>query len=141
MASCGNAVLVPTTPLPAPFSGCPGVALAITRPGNNSAITNPVSIYNIDTASGAATFVSGPIIDVVNPSANLQVNGLGLNTMDGYLYGLNSTGPTTLSLTPATAFYRIGANAVAIELGTLSGPAPIAPDNASAVNFAAGEVA
>ena len=64
-----------------PFTGCPGVSVAITRPGLNAG-TSPYHIYLIDSA-GAIT-PTGKSID-------LQINGFGLNTTDGFLYGTHES--------------------------------------------------
>ncbi|UEG48746.1 T9SS type A sorting domain-containing protein [Ferruginibacter lapsinanis] len=125
---------------PAPFIGCPNVNTAILRSGDNSTTTNPVSIYSVNGITGAPTLLSGPVLDPSNAAVNLQINGLGLNTADGFLYGLYANTPTSLSLTPAMPFYRLGANAVAEQLGTIAGPAPTAPENSSIVSSAAGEM-
>lgn len=128
---------------PTAFVGCPNVNLAILRSGTNSAVTNPLSIYSVNTTTGLPSLLSGPILDPANASVNLQVNGLGLNTADGYLYGLYSNVPTiplSFPVVPAFPYYRVGANAVAVQVGTLSGPAPVSPENASFVNSAAGEL-
>lgn len=129
---------------PIPYVGCPNGNMAVVRAGDNSGILNPMSIYTIATTTGTPTLLSGPIKDPTNPLLNLQVNGVGLNSVDGYLYGLYAGVPSinfTLPFKPALAFYRIGVNGIAVEVGTIAGPNPpeSSPANASVVNPAAGE--
>src|SRR5262245_42914736 len=64
-----------------PFENCPGVSVAITRPGIN-ATSGPYQIYLID-SMGAVQASGGPI--------DLQINGFGLNTKDGFLYGIHES--------------------------------------------------
>lgn len=130
------------TAQPTPFVGCPNVNTAILRSGTNSPNTGAISIYNVNTTSGTPTLLSGPILDPANTSQNLQINGIGLNTVDGFLYGINSGTPTipfSFPIVPAMPFYRLGSNAVAQQLGTLSGPAVAGVENSSIVSAAAGE--
>jgi hypothetical protein len=54
---------------PEPFKGCPGISVAITRPGFNLNLV-PHQIYLID-ASGVITPTGDPI--------DLQINAFGLN--------------------------------------------------------------
>ncbi len=75
MASC-----VGKKPLVA-FDNCPGVSVAITRPGFNRTVS-PFQIYLIDEA--------GNIQSTGNP-INLQINAFGLNNKDGFLYGLHES--------------------------------------------------
>ncbi len=127
---------------PTAFVGCPNVNTAILRSGTNTPNTGAISIYNVNTATGVPSLLSGPILDPANGSLNLQVNGIGLNTVDGFLYGINSGTPTipfAFPIIPAIPFYRLGSNAVAEQQGTLSGPAPIGLENSSIVSAAAGE--
>ena len=124
---------------PTAFGNCPNANVAIVRSGSGGATTNPFSVYNINTATGAANLLSGPILDPADTSVNLQINGVGLNEIDGFMYGLFSDAPATLSLTPATPYYRLGSNSIAQQLGTLSGPTPTGSDNASFVFPNAGE--
>src|ERR1700761_3083080 len=116
-------------PQPIAFTGCPNNNVAVVRDGNNSAETNPYYIYNINTTTGTAGAGTGPIL---NPSdgTNLQLNGLGLNTLDGFLYGIQ---PGSVS-NPAQGltnrpFYRVGANAVAQQVGNLVLPSPQSGEN------------
>ena len=125
---------------PTPFNGCPSNNLAILRAGNNIS-TNPVSIYTINTSTGTPAIVSGPIADPLNAAANLQVNGLGLNTIDGYLYGLSADATANFTTNVPLPFYRLGANAQAEQIGSVRGPAIIMAmgETQSIVNAAAGE--
>ncbi|HXB05657.1 MAG TPA: hypothetical protein VNW04_01040, partial [Puia sp.] len=105
-----------------PFSGCPGVSVAITRPGLNAG-TSPFQIFLIDPAGGI-TPSGNPI--------NLQINGFGLNTADGFLYGLHEASNV------ANPFLtRVDKNGNFENLGTLLAP-PTAPFHVGLVNTAAG---
>ena len=122
---------------PTAFTTCPNGNVATARISGST--TGPISIYDVNTATGTATLLSGPILDPMNASVNLQVNGLGLNIVDGFLYGLFSAAPATLSTVPTTPYYRLGANAQAVQLGTLMGPPFVTGDNGSFVIPNAGE--
>jgi len=124
---------------PTAFTTCPNANVAVARPGGGGAVTNPFSIYDINPATGAATLLSGPIKDPADTSINLQINGVGLNVVDGFLYGLFSDAPATLSTVPSTPYYRLGANSEAVQLGTLSGPPFQTGENGSFVIPNAGE--
>ena len=90
-----------------PFDGCPGVSVAITRPGLNATIS-PFQIYLIDSM--------GNVLPQGNP-INLQINGLGLNTADGFLYGIQS------STNVANPFLtRVDKNGNFENVGTLLAP-------------------
>lgn len=126
-----------------PFVGCPNVNTAILRSGTNSPNTGAISIYNVNSTTGATSLLSGPILDPANASLNLQINGLGLNTIDGFMYGINSGTPTiafAFPIAPPMPFYRLGSNAVAQQLGTLTGPAITGGENSTIVSAAAGEM-
>lgn len=124
---------------PTAFTTCPNANVAVVRAGDGGANTNPFSIYNINATSGNATLLSGPILNPADTTLNLQLNGLGLNNQDGLMYGLFADAPTALSLTPTTPYYRLGANAEALQLGILSGPGLMTGDNASFIFPNAGE--
>src|SRR6188472_81518 len=64
-----------------PFTGCPGVSVAVTRPGFNSSLA-PSNIYLVDEATGAMQAVGNPI--------QLQINAFGMNN-DGFLYGMQAS--------------------------------------------------
>jgi len=125
---------------PIPFTGCPGNNVAVLRAGNNSAVTNPLSIYDVNSLTGSFSLRSGPILDPSNPAVNLQVNGLGLNSLDGFLYGINSNSTANLTTNTPVPFYRLGANSVAVQTGNLPGPVLAAGETQSFVNPAAGEI-
>lgn len=90
-----------------PFTGCPGLSVAITRPGLNANLA-PFQIYLIDSAGG------------IQPSGNpidLQINGFGLDNTDGFLYGMHET------FNVANPFLaRVDKNGNFQNLGTLTGP-------------------
>ena len=105
-----------------PFSGCPGVSVAITRPGLNAG-TSPFQIFLIDSAGG------------ITPSGNpidLQINGFGLNSIDGFLYGMHEA-----SNAGNPFLTRVDKNGSFENLGTLLAP-PTAPFHVGLVNTAAG---
>ncbi len=122
---------------PTAFTTCPNANVAVVRSSGSS--SNPVSIYDVNSTTGASTLLSGPILDPSSASTNLQINGIGLNEVDGFMYGMFSDEPATLSTVPTTPYYRLGANAQAVQLGTLTGPPFTAGDNGSFVIPNAGE--
>jgi hypothetical protein len=102
MASCvGKKQLVA-------FDNCPGVSVAITRPGINSTVS-PFQIYLIDKA--------GNIEPSGNP-INLQINGFGLNSKDGFLYGIHESSNVTDPF-----FTRVDKNGDFVDIGKLTAPA------------------
>ncbi len=107
---------------PTAFTGCPNVNLAIARPGYNNYNGEPTSMYYVDTATGAATLIPGGPLKSPLTGYNLPINGVGLNSRDGFAYGLNSP-----------EIYRIGSNYVAQKLGNLPSPPLSGTDNLTAV--------
>ncbi len=106
-----------------PFEGCPGVSVAITRPGFNASPA-PFQIYLIDDTTGAVTATGAPI--------NLQINGFGLNAADGYLYGMHQ------SYNVANPYLaRVGSNGAYRNVGRLKRP-NVGPDKLAIINTAAG---
>ncbi len=105
-----------------PFENCPGVSVAITRPGFN-ATPGPYQIFLID-ANGAVQPSGNPI--------NLQINGFGLNTADGFLYGIHE------SSNVANPFLtRVDKNGNFENVGQLVAPA-VGPFKVGIINTAAG---
>ncbi|HLZ89699.1 MAG TPA: hypothetical protein VKQ52_20740, partial [Puia sp.] len=105
-----------------PFSNCPGVSVAITRPGLNAGLP-PFQIYLIDSAGG------------IKPSGNpidLQINGFGLDNTDGFLYGIHESSNVA---NPFLA--RVDKNGNFQNVGTLLPPAA-APFHVGIINTAAG---
>ena len=118
-----------------PFATCP-TSVAVARSGTNTYNNEPVTFYNFSTASGAATALpGGPLKDPANPANNMDINGVGLNSIDGYMYGMR---PDPAATTPK--FYRMGSNYSAEQVGTIGAPVPVAPANIGVVNAAAGEI-
>lgn len=116
-----------------PFTNCP-TSVAVARSGFNAYNNEPVYIYNLNTATGVATpYPGGPLKDPAAPANNMDINAVGLNGADGFLYAM-STG------TPTPKFYRIGSNYSIEELGVLVGPPPVSPADYAIINSAAGEV-
>jgi hypothetical protein len=109
---------------PLPFDSCPGVSVAVTRPGfNNNFVAH--QIYLIDTA--------GVIIPSGDP-IDQQANAFGLNNEDGFLYAMF---PTFNVANPF--FARVGKNGKYKILGTIEGP-PVPRFKLAIVNTAAGTV-
>jgi hypothetical protein len=101
MASCvGKKQLVA-------FHHCPGISVAITRPGINSTVS-PFQIFLID-KDGNIQPSGGPI--------NLQINAFGLNNQDGFLYGMHES-PNVID----PFFSRVDKNGSFVDIGKLSAP-------------------
>lgn len=107
-----------------PFENCPGVSVAVTRPGLNTT-PGPYQISLID-SNGAVQSSGSPV--------NLQINGFGLNGLDGFLYGMHESSNLA---DPFLA--RLDKNGNFENLGTLSVPATD-PFNVGLINTAAGTV-
>jgi len=108
---------------PIPFEGCPGVSVAITRPGFNANLV-PHQIYFIDDTTGSVTPTGDPI--------DLQINAFGMNNEDGFLYGMY---PTFNVANPFLA--RVGKNGKYRTLGTIPAPA-VGQYKVGIINTAAG---
>jgi len=68
-----------------PFTGCPGVYVAICRPGTNAYNNTPISFYSLNTVTGATNELSGgPLKNPSNTGNNIDINAVGLNSADGY---------------------------------------------------------
>lgn len=93
---------------PVPFDGCPGLSLAITRPGINATVL-PYQVYEIDESDASTRPVGAPI--------NLQINGFGLNNKDGFLYGMHETSNVTDPF-----FTRVDSNGNHFDIGKLHPP-------------------
>jgi hypothetical protein len=114
----------------APFTGCPARAVAVTRAGNNSYQNEAVTFYNINPVTGDGTAIAGgPLKNPLLPALNFDMNAVGLNAADGYLYGINP------GLLPR--FYRMGSNYAIQQVGVLAAPSVNFP-LLSFVNPAAG---
>lgn len=109
-----------------PFTGCPGTSVIISRPGNNSA-TGPYQIYLVTPETGAITPSGNPI--------NLQINGFGLNSMDGFLYGMHESSNVTNPF-----FTRVDRNGAFEDLGVIQAPPSNVPSTMSVVNTAGGAI-
>ncbi|MBC7423900.1 MAG: hypothetical protein H7334_10660, partial [Ferruginibacter sp.] len=102
-----------------PFMGCPGVSIAIARSGTNAYNNDPVTFYSLNTATGVTTALGGgPLKNPANTANNLDINAVGLNSADGYLYGMNP------SVTATPGFYRMGSNYSIEQIGVLVAPPP-----------------
>ena len=117
MASCvGKPVLVA-------FDDCPGVAVVISRPGINSTRA-PFQIFQIDPTTGNITATGTPI--------NLQINGFGLNSKDGFLYAMHESSNVTDPF-----FTRVGKNGLTEDIGKLTAP-PASGNMVGIINTAGG---
>jgi hypothetical protein len=105
-----------------PFTNCPNVSVAITRPGFN-ATPGAYQIYLID-SNGAIQSAGHPI--------NLKINGFGLNSTDGFLYGLHESSNV---INPFLT--RVDKNGNFENVGTLT-PPPADPFKLGIINTAAG---
>jgi Secretion system C-terminal sorting domain/Repeat of unknown function (DUF6923) len=104
-----------------PFENCPGVSVAITRPGINSTVS-PFQIFLIDKDGN------------VQPSGHpikLQINGFGLNNQDGFLYGMHESLNVTDPL-----FSRVDKNGNFVDIGKLTTP-PNSGSQVGIINTAA----
>ena len=82
---------------------------------NNS--PNSTYIYTSPTAATSTiNFANGTLVT----GSSYKINGIGLNQQDGFLYGIAFPNNAGVATTP---FYRIGANGVAKQLGSI--PAPL----------------
>jgi hypothetical protein len=117
-----------------PFTTCPDVNIAVVREGTNADITNPYFIYNVNTATGGMTLLpGGPLLNPADPSIKMQINGVGLNTTDGFLYGLAFEGSVNTA-----RFVRFDKNYGVTALGNIAPPtSPTGP--LGFVNSAAGD--
>jgi hypothetical protein len=124
-----------------PYTRCPDVNIAIVRAGTNADVTNPYFLYNVNQTTGAMALVpGGPYKDPSNPTANLQINGIGVNRKDGFIYGLAFDGTTTTA-----RLMRLDSTYGVTDLGAIPSPAsgtgligivnPAAGDMDTAGNF------
>jgi hypothetical protein len=116
------------TPFPA------GSNVVISKPGTNSA----AKIYTIYTNTNAA---SGTFTQGITFTPLYNINGIGLNAVDNFVYGAAYTGNTN---NIGTAFnislFRIGANGVQVDLGVLPLTGALGSGSLEFVNFSAGTV-
>ena len=119
-----------------PFTGCPNESLAIARSGSNNYAGESVNFYHVNAVTGSSVIIAGgPLKDPANTAVNMDINGVGLNMADGFLYGIQ---PGTTS-TPN--FYRMGSNYSIEKIGSLPVPEPLVSlgENMGIINAAAGE--
>jgi hypothetical protein len=90
------------------FEGCPGLTVAISRPGINSTQT-PYQIYTVNAATGT--------VQATGHAINFQINGFGLNSKDGFLYGMHESSNV---FNPFLS--RMDRNGDYEDIGTLSPP-------------------
>ncbi len=140
--SLGASVTAASIPLKLPivpiaFTGCPNVNLIVARPGYNSYNNEPLSMYNLDTATGAATLIPGGPVKDQSTNVNIDLNGIGLNAQDGFVYGIRDSINTARTAQTAI-LYRVGSNYGSYTLGTLPAPALSGVENLAVVNPSAG---
>eukprot|EP00697_Spironema_sp_BW2_P017875 gnl/Spiro4/9699_TR5157_c0_g1_i1.p1 gnl/Spiro4/9699_TR5157_c0_g1~~gnl/Spiro4/9699_TR5157_c0_g1_i1.p1 ORF type:complete len:1009 (+),score=-108.50 gnl/Spiro4/9699_TR5157_c0_g1_i1:245-3271(+) len=123
--------------VPIAFTTCPTTNLAIARPGYNTYNNEPVSMYMMDTATGIATLIPGGPLKDPTTNKNIDINGTGVNALDGYVYGLRDT-VNTAGTAASPMLYRIGSNYSAYVVGTLPAPSLLGGENLAVVNPAAG---
>jgi hypothetical protein len=106
------------------FTGCPGIAVAITRPGLNNTQA-PYQLYAVNQTTGSMQAAGNPI--------PLQINAFGLNGLDGFLYGLHESSDVTQPL-----FSRLGGDGNYEDISRLSPPSVTNAAEMAAINTAAG---
>jgi hypothetical protein len=118
-----------------PYTNCPDVNIAIVRAGTNNDTSNGYHLYQVNQVTGAMTLVSGgPYKDPLRPAHNLQVNGIGVNRKDGFIYGLAFDGTvTTARLVRMDKHYGV------TDLGNIPSPSS-STGLLGFVNHAAGEM-
>ncbi len=122
---------------PTAFTGCPNINLVVARRGYNTYNNEPLSFYNLDTATGAATIIpGGPLMDQAQ-GKNIELNGAGVNGQDGFVYGIRDT-INTAGTAQAAMFYRAGGNYASDMLGNLAAPGLLGGENLAVVNPSAG---
>lgn len=124
------------TPLAvSPYTTCPDATITVARAGTSADINNPYYLYDVNNTTGVMTQVAGgPYKDPADFSKNLQVNAIGLNKKDGFIYGL-----TNQSTVTTTRFLRLDKTHGATAIGSL--PSPTSPTaTVGFINSAAGEV-
>lgn len=118
-----------------PYTTCPNVNIALLRAGFNADDTNPYNLYNVNTLNGSFTMVpGGPYKDPADPTKNLQVNGIGINAADGFIYGLSVENTVTTA-----RFLRMDKTYGVTSLGFIPSPAA-AFGQVGFVNTAAGDL-
>jgi hypothetical protein len=118
-----------------PYAACPDAGIAIARAGLNANTTNPFYLYDVNATTGAAMQVpGGPYKHPMAPAQNLQVNAIGVNRMDGFIYGLSADNTIT-----SARLLRLDKNYGVTDLGVLPPPASL-PFQIGVINTAAGDM-
>jgi hypothetical protein len=130
MGSCGQGSNIEQPP-PTTIS-CP-VNYAAVRAGTNADITNPYSLYTVNGTTGALTLLPGGPLYYPGTTLPLQINGIGVNKVDGLIYGMAFEGSiNTARFVKTDAAYNV----------TVMGVIPLPPGssliNPGFVNSAAG---
>jgi hypothetical protein len=94
-------------------------------------------MYTMDTATGAATLLPGGPLKDNTGKRNIDVNGAGVNSQDGFVYAIRDT-INTAGTAASAMLYRIGSNYGSYTVGTLPVPALSSGENLGVVNPAAG---
>ncbi|HEX7844910.1 MAG TPA: T9SS type A sorting domain-containing protein, partial [Chitinophagaceae bacterium] len=106
------------------------------RAGTNADVTNPYFLYMVNQVTGAMTLVpGGPYKEPSDPTQNLQVNGIGVNRKDGFIYGMATQGTNMLTV----RLMRLDSTYKAVDLGVIPPPATGA-GMLSIINSAAGDM-
>jgi len=106
-----TASIIGTTNAQTPFPQ--GVTVGVSKPGLNAAAKN----YTIYTSANP---VSGNYTEGVTFTADYDLNGIGLDSVDNFVYASTYTGENnTASLINGVSLYRIGADGVSANLGYL----------------------
>ncbi len=105
--------------LPAPFNTNARNYAYVGKTGYNANVARITLHTTTNPASAGGGFDTGHVITFTNSTAQ-DLNGAGINRQDGYMYALEYlySGPFSND----AKFYRVGANAVATQVGIIPGP-------------------
>ncbi|MFV0604778.1 MAG: DUF6923 family protein [Niabella sp.] len=103
--------------------------MSIAKAGSNGAATNH-TIYTTTNIAAGNSYTTGA---AVNAPANTNVNGIGFNPQDRFLYGIGTpaTDATPTVVSDNSSLYRIGADGTVINLGLL----PVTGNGYAGVEF------
>ncbi len=115
---------------PAPFNTSIRNYVYVGKTGYNANVARITLHKTTNPAATNSGFDTGQVISFTNGSAQ-DLNGAGINRLDGYLYGIEYlwSGPFSTN----ARFFRVGTNAVATQVGII--PAPTAADAGRSVSF------
>lgn len=119
-----------------PYSTCPDVNIGIARNGFNADYGNPNHLYNVSSTTGTMTLVpGGPYKDPSNPGQNLEINAIGVNSKDGFIYGFTPA----LSVS-GQILLRLDKNYGVTKLAPVAAPSVTNPFTVGFINSAAGDI-